>query len=315
MSDTINPYSLVQKHIAERISKLMVEQDLSYGELSKMTGIPKSALHRYATGETVKVPLMRLEEIACALDVDLPELISMIPIEPRCECMCMEIGEYIKALRMQKGLTLEQVGNAVGVGKSTVRKWEVGSIKNMGRDKIIKLAAVLGVCPSDLLETIPIEKKESDVETTGERIRRCRKAAGMTQEELAERLGTTPQNIYKYEKGIVNNIPVCNIEDMAEIFGISPAELVGWTTTKGEKKMAKGLTDEQVEQEIAKLEGNEYVKLARLEERIRTKRRRRLYMLRYQEKRGRELAEQGLTLEQLRAAEAEEDCALTGGLT
>lgn len=240
MSDTINPYSLVQKRIAERISKLMVEQGLSYGELSKITGIPKSALHRYATGETVKVPLVRLEEIACALDVNLPELIGMIPIE----------------------------------------------------------------------------KKESDVETTGERIRRCRKAAGMTQAELAERLGTMPQNIYKYEKGIVNNIPVCNIEDMAEIFGISPAELVGWAaTTKGEKKMAKGLTDEQVEQEIAKLEGNEYVKLARLEERIRTKRRRRLYMLRYQEKRGRELAEQGLTLEQLRAAEAEEDCALTGGTT
>lgn len=238
MSGTINPYSLVQKRIADRIQKLMTEQELSYGELSKMTGIPKSALFRYATGETVKVPLVRLEEIACALDVDLPELIGMIPIE----------------------------------------------------------------------------KKESDVETTGERIRRCRKAAGMTQEELAERLGTTPQNIYKYEKGIVNNIPVCNIEDMAEIFGISPAELVGWATatTKGEEKMAKGLTDEQVEQEIAKLEGNEYVKLARLEERIRTKRRRRLYMLRYQEKRGRELAEQGLTLEQLRAAEAEEDCALTG---
>lgn len=236
MSGTINPYSLVQKRIAERISKLMVEQDLSYGELSKMTGIPKSALHRYATGVTEKVPLVRLEEIACALDVDLPELIGMIPIE----------------------------------------------------------------------------KKDTNVETTGERIRRCRKAAGMTQEELAERLGTTPQNIYKYEKGIVNNIPVCNIEDMAEIFGISPAELVGWTTTKGEKKMAKGLTDEQVEQEIAKLEGNEYVKLARLEERIRTKRRRRLYMLRYQEKRGRELAEQGLTLEQLRAAEAEEDRELSG---
>ena len=174
MSDTINPYSLVQKRIAERISKLVVEQDLSYGELSKITGIPKSTLHRYATGETVKVPLVRLEEIACALDVDLPELIGMIPIA----------------------------------------------------------------------------KIEHDVTTA---------------------------------------------------------------TTKGEKKMAKGLTDEQVEQEIAKLEGNEYVKLARLEERIRTKRRRRLYMLRYQEKRGRELAEQGLTLEQLRAAEAEEDRELAGG--
>lgn len=41
---------------------------MSYYELSKKTGIPKSALHRYATGETPKIPLDRLEIIAEALN-------------------------------------------------------------------------------------------------------------------------------------------------------------------------------------------------------------------------------------------------------
>ena len=63
----------------------------------------------------------------------------------------MDIGEKIKTLRIQQGLTLEQVGNAVGVGKSTVRKWETGSIKNMRRDKIASLADVLGTSPAYLM--------------------------------------------------------------------------------------------------------------------------------------------------------------------
>ncbi|URY21915.1 helix-turn-helix domain-containing protein [Staphylococcus pseudintermedius] len=51
----------------------------------------------------------------------------------------------IKARRLELNLTLEQVGNMVGVGKSTVRKWETGDIENMKRDKIVKLAEALKV--------------------------------------------------------------------------------------------------------------------------------------------------------------------------
>mgnify|MGYP001090339750 CR=1 FL=1 len=39
----------------------------------------------------------------------------------------------LKEKRLEKKLTLEQVGEIVGVGKSTVRKWENGMIENMGR--------------------------------------------------------------------------------------------------------------------------------------------------------------------------------------
>ena len=61
------------------------------------------------------------------------------------------ISARIKSLRLEKGLTLEQVGNIVGVGKSTVRKWETGMIENMRRDKIASLSKALGVSPSYLL--------------------------------------------------------------------------------------------------------------------------------------------------------------------
>lgn len=63
----------------------------------------------------------------------------------------MTFGEKIKALREQRKMTLEQVGDLVGVGKSTVRKWESGQIANMRRDKIALLAKALGVTPGYLM--------------------------------------------------------------------------------------------------------------------------------------------------------------------
>lgn len=67
-----------------------------------------------------------------------------------------------------------------------------------------------------------------DVMTIGEKIRYYRELRGLTQEDIAKRLNTKPQNIYKYEKGIIENIPLPNIVAMANIFGVSPADLAGW---------------------------------------------------------------------------------------
>ena len=53
----------------------------------------------------------------------------------------MNIGEMIKQRR------LEEIGNIVGVSKSTVKKWEDGFISNMKRDKIALLAKSLKMNP------------------------------------------------------------------------------------------------------------------------------------------------------------------------
>lgn len=59
----------------------------------------------------------------------------------------MNLGEKIKARRLELDLTLEEVGNLVGVAKSTVMKWENEDIENMRRDKIVLLAEALKVPP------------------------------------------------------------------------------------------------------------------------------------------------------------------------
>ena len=64
--------------------------------------------------------------------------------------------------------------------------------------------------------------------TIGERIKSLRESKRITQTELAEKLGTTKQNIYKYENGIITNIPSDKIELMAKCFEVSPGYIMGW---------------------------------------------------------------------------------------
>ena len=80
------------------------------------------------------------------------------------------LSKKIYELRKRNKLTLEQVADVVGVGKSTVRKWETGMIANMRRDKIALLAKALHTTPAYLMgweeDNTPEEPKltEGDAE-------------------------------------------------------------------------------------------------------------------------------------------------------
>ena len=53
--------------LSEKIKGLMAQKDVTYDDLAKKTSISKSALQRYATGETEKIPIDRVQSIAAAL--------------------------------------------------------------------------------------------------------------------------------------------------------------------------------------------------------------------------------------------------------
>lgn len=59
------------------------------------------------------------------------------------------------------------------------------------------------------------------------------------------------------------------------------------------------LTDTQIEAEIARLLASDDVKLAKAEQRIKNRRRQYMYQLRTLERRGKELSEQGYTVENI----------------
>ncbi len=61
-----------------------------------------------------------------------------------------------------------------------------------------------------------------------QKIKLLRERKGLTQEELARLIHTTKQSIYKYENGIVTNIPLEKIEQIAKVLETTPAWLMGW---------------------------------------------------------------------------------------
>ena len=74
-----------------------------------------------------------------------------------------DMSNKIKELRKARNMTLEDVGKIVGVGKSTVRKWETGMIANMKRDKIAALARALDTTPAYLMGWEE-EQKKNDIQ-------------------------------------------------------------------------------------------------------------------------------------------------------
>ena len=68
--------------------------------------------------------------------------------------------------------------------------------------------------------------------SVGDNIKNTRIKQGITQEELANKIGTTKQTIYKYENGIVTNIPLSKLEVIADALGVTTAHLMGWEEPK-----------------------------------------------------------------------------------
>ncbi len=82
------------------------------------------------------------------------------------------IANRLKELRQAKGLTLEEVAEAIGTSKQTIHRYENGVISNIPHDKIERLASALSTTPSDLMgwndaysydNIIPIKKKRLPV--------------------------------------------------------------------------------------------------------------------------------------------------------
>jgi len=62
------------------------------------------------------------------------------------------IGKLIFNRRTELDLTMNELGEKVGVAEGTISRWESGEIKNMRRDKIKALAKALRISPKLLMD-------------------------------------------------------------------------------------------------------------------------------------------------------------------
>ena len=63
----------------------------------------------------------------------------------------------------------------------------------------------------------------------GERIKARRKELGMSAEQIADIIGTSPATIYRYESNYITKMGVDKLTPIAKALHVSEAYLMGWT--------------------------------------------------------------------------------------
>lgn len=76
----------------------------------------------------------------------------------------MDIGEKIRAARLAKGMTQEELGDILGVQKSAIAKYESGRVVNIKRSTLKKISEILGIRPAELIGDVKKEKPATDSE-------------------------------------------------------------------------------------------------------------------------------------------------------
>lgn len=78
----------------------------------------------------------------------------------------MSIGSKIKRLRLRKGLTQEELGKYLGIGKAAVQKYESGQVQNLKSSHIKILCSLFDVKPWIFIydDDFSIEQKNTEYE-------------------------------------------------------------------------------------------------------------------------------------------------------
>ncbi len=63
----------------------------------------------------------------------------------------MKIGERLRKLRLDKNMTLEEVGKRLNISRQTLQRYESGVIGNIPSDKIENLAEIYNTSPAYIM--------------------------------------------------------------------------------------------------------------------------------------------------------------------
>jgi len=82
----------------------------------------------------------------------------------------MDMGERIKKARIKRGMTQTDLGNALGLSKAAISRWERGFTANLKRDTLKRLAVVLDTSPTELILDDDANTFRTDMELSAEQV-------------------------------------------------------------------------------------------------------------------------------------------------
>lgn len=191
---------------SKRLRLAMSNANITAQELSIRSGVSKASISQYVNSSH-KPSHISSEKMAPVLNVSPLWLMGFdVPIKESppslSEGTAMNVGQFIKKLRNDRGMTLEEFGDKLGVGKSTVRKWETGMIANMRLDKVERIAHVFNVPLTAFFESYSMHNVEnnSTVLTLGDIIKKYRDENSLSMDDFSLKSGISKSYISLLEK-------------------------------------------------------------------------------------------------------------------
>lgn len=136
-----------------------------------------------------------------------------------------DLADRVQALRLAKGLTQADLAAQIGLTERSVRYIENGKTRLPSLATVDALAAVLGVEPDRLIVHPARGKPPKPVSELGERLRFLRQQRGLSQDELAARIGKARSSIRNLEDGTVERPHQRLVDAIAVALGVSPDDL------------------------------------------------------------------------------------------
>lgn len=134
----------------------------------------------------------------------------------------MTIGQKIKATRKNAGLTQKELAQKMGLSFQSIAQWE-NDLRKPKIETLKKIADALE-CPIDTFTADDLSEEIPSPELISKKIHDCRTAAGLTQQELAEKIGLDGATIGKYERGILRPKSE-TLKKIADVLGIGFLDL------------------------------------------------------------------------------------------
>lgn len=135
-----------------RLKDAIIKSGLTLSQLEDKTGIPKSAIQRYSTGATDKIPINRIKAIAPHLGVTAAYLMGWEDNpQDKKETLANHVATKIKLARKQKGFSINDLANAVGVSNEDLISMENGIDRSFSPELMFKFSRALDVQPSFFL--------------------------------------------------------------------------------------------------------------------------------------------------------------------
>lgn len=140
------------------------------------------------------------------------------------------ISDNLKRLRIERGLTQQQVGEQLGTSKQAYSYWESGQ-HTPRFETIKKLANIFGVTTEKITEDYAQPYNESETASFTERLKELRKEKGLNQIEIANYFGTSQPAYQAWESG--RRTPAQkSLEKLAKFFNVSVSYLLGETSIR-----------------------------------------------------------------------------------